>query len=128
VLRAAAACVALALTAGILFGGRAPGATGWIVPPWDKAVHALAYASIAACWCVAAGGRRIVLAIALTVATGGLDEWLQRSLPGLDADLADLIADATGATIGAWITARLVPRAWTMVSRALSLIGRSGRA
>jgi VanZ family protein len=117
--------IALALTAGILFGGRVPGATSWIVPPWDKVVHACAYASIAACWSVAAGGRRVALAIAITVATGGLDEWLQRSLPGREADVTDLVADAVGAAVGASLASILVLRAWQRFRRMRIALGRT---
>ncbi|MBC7781819.1 MAG: VanZ family protein [Proteobacteria bacterium] len=99
---------ALALSAAILLGGREPGAAGLIVPPWDKVVHALTYGALAASWCIGLGGRRIGAAILLAVATGALDETLQRWLPGRDSDFADLAADAIGATLAAWITVHMV--------------------
>jgi len=104
--------VALALSAAILLGGRVPDAVELFAFSWDKLQHALAYAVLAGAWCVAFGGRRAVLAILIAVATGALDEWLQRALPGRQADLADLLADAIGATIGAWLASMFAARLW----------------
>ena len=101
--RLVAAVGALLLTLAILIGGRVPDAVQLMAQFSDKVMHALAYGVLAGFWCVALGGRHRTAAIAAAVATGLLDEWLQRSLPGRQADVADLVADAIGATIGAWI-------------------------
>ena len=58
---------------------------------------------------VASAGRS-PLAIAMSVATGVLDEWLQRSIPGRQSDAADLVADGVGATTGAWLVLPVVGR------------------
>lgn len=98
-----AATGALVLTLAILLGGRVPEAVQLMSRFSDKVLHALAYGLLAGCWCVALGGRRRALAIAIAVCTGLLDEWLQRSIPGRQSDVADLVADALGATVGAWL-------------------------
>lgn len=99
-LRLAAAIGALLLTLAILLGGRVPEAVQVMSRFSDKLLHATAYGVLAACWCIALGGRRSA-AVALAVATGVLDEWLQRALPGRQPDVLDLVADAVGAAIGA---------------------------
>lgn len=115
--------VALLLSAAILLGGRVPDAVELFAFSWDKLQHALAYAVLAGSWCVAFGGRRVVLSIMIAVGTGALDEWLQRALPGRQADLADLLADAVGATIGAWLAAMLAARVWQRLRMAVAARG-----
>lgn len=115
--RVLGALAALVLTAAILIGGRVPDAVELFAFGWDKARHAVAYAVLAGCWCVALGGRRALLAAGLAISTGGLDEWLQRSLPDRQADLFDLLADALGALIGAWLAAKLAGPIWQAVRK-----------
>jgi len=122
VLRAGAIALALAMTAGILLGGRVPGATSWIVAPWDKLVHALAYGALAASWYVGLGGggaRRMLRAVLIAIATGAVDEWLQRDLPGRQPELVDLLADTLGAFAGCWVSSVLLP----LVVRVLRSLG-----
>ena len=108
--RTVAAVGASLLTLAILLGGRVPEAVHVMSRFPDKLLHALTYGMLAGCWCVALGGRRRALAIAMAVATGLLDEWLQRSIPGRHSDVADLVADGVGATIGAWLALPVVGR------------------
>jgi len=112
VLRAGAITLALAMTAGILLGGRVPGATGWIVAPWDKLVHALAYGALAASWYVGIGGggaRLMMRAVLIAIATGAVDEWLQRDLNGRQPVLVDLLSDTLRAFVGSWLSWGLLP-------------------
>ena len=116
--RLVAAAGVLVLTLAILVGGRVPEAVQLVSHLSDKLLHACAYGVLAGCWCVALGGRRRFAAIAAAVCTGMLDEWLQRSLPGRQADVADLVADALGAVAGAWAARPVALRlqqvpAWT---------------
>lgn len=98
-----AATGALVLSLAILLGGRVPEAVELMSRFSDKVLHTLAYGVLAGCWCVALDGRHRALAIAAAVCTGLFDEWLQQSIPGRLSDVADLVADALGATVGAWI-------------------------
>jgi VanZ family protein len=115
--RMVAAVGALVLTLAILLGGRVPEAVHLMSRFPDKLLHALAYGLLAGCWCVALGGRRRALAIAMAVVTGLLDEWLQRSIPGRQSDVADLVADGVGATIGAWLALPVVGRLLSRTTR-----------
>lgn len=104
--------VTLLLTLGILFGlfvlGAQPFAAGLVPPPWDKLAHASVFAVLAAA--IGAGSnlrgwRMIALAVAGAVLVGGLDEWHQVYLPGRQAGLDDLAADAIGGLLGASLLA-----------------------
>jgi VanZ family protein len=105
---------------GLFIGGAQPIAVGLVPPPWDKLVHALVFAVLAAAIGYASGSRgRGMLAIAFfgAVAVGALDEWHQVYLPGRSAGLDDLAADAFGSGVGTallhWCQ-RL--RAWHLVT------------
>ena len=67
--------------------------------PWDKLVHATAYASFATLAWVGLGGRSQVGAVLVAGVIGLLDEGMQYYSPGRMADIHDLIADLMGATI-----------------------------
>jgi VanZ family protein len=90
----------------------------------DKHAHFLAYASLAALLFRAlAGGRRAgltlgrgLVAAVLATAYGVTDEWHQSFVPGRNAELDDLAADALGAVVAVGVL-------W-----AWSIIGRSRRA
>lgn len=77
-------------------------ATGY--PDW--LLHGIAYTALgAACYLgTTAGGRGgiapAVKALAIAVTYGALDEIHQSFVPGRDAALADLLADALGAGLG----------------------------
>jgi VanZ family protein len=70
---------------------------------WDKAAHAGVWAVLAFCVGRALGARprATLVAIALGVGYGVLDEIHQSFTPGRDTSGWDIVADATGAVIGA---------------------------
>lgn len=75
-------------------------------PGVDKLEHGLAYAALGAAVARALGGPpswlgRWGLAAALAIGYGVSDEVHQLFVPGRRFDVADLLADAVGATIGA---------------------------
>ena len=45
--------------------------------------------------------RAAVIAVAISVVFGALDEWHQRLIPGRSTELADWYADSAGAVVGA---------------------------
>jgi VanZ family protein len=69
----------------------------------DKVYHAVEYAGFAGILAVAlrAGGSRFILtrAALLAVLYGLSDEYHQQFVPGREADLADVVADAVGAVL-----------------------------
>lgn len=83
----------------------------WPRPPasldvvgWDKANHALAFASLALCGLLALRQATAVTAAALLAALlawGGALEVLQSFLPPRQGDWADLLADGVGLAAGA---------------------------
>lgn len=104
-LRAVAVLVAVAVPLGLFIGGAQPVAVGLIPPPYDKMVHALVFAVLAAAMGYASGWRgwrMVLLAFGGALAVGVLDEWHQMVLPGRSAGWDDLAADAVGAALGAW--------------------------
>ena len=73
----------------------------------DKHVHLLAYAGFAlvlvralsgGCWAGVTPATALQAAM-MTIAYGATDEWHQSFVPGRDADVRDLIADAVGAAL-----------------------------
>jgi len=75
----------------------------------DKQAHAIVYAVLTGLLCRAlAGGRSsgltagpIAVAVVVAVAYGVTDEWHQSFVPGRQSEVADLLADATGAGLAA---------------------------
>jgi VanZ family protein len=68
----------------------------------DKIVHTGIYALLAGLWrwgLAGAGARPLWLAFGLSTGFGALDEWHQSHVPGRNADLRDLAADAFGAAL-----------------------------
>lgn len=86
-------------------------ATSWPNPHvpnvWsgDKAVHVAMYAGLT--WLVvralspAMTATRVVVVILMAAAFAAADEWHQRFIPGRSTSVADWVADAAGATLGA---------------------------
>ena len=66
---------------------------------WDKANHALAFASLAFSARFAGARRNWPLFIAL-LAYGGVIELLQLNIPNRDGDWHDLLADGVGIALG----------------------------
>lgn len=75
----------------------------------DKAGHGLGYASLGLTVVRAVAGglprpitvRIALVAIAICIGYGASDEWHQSFVPGRTAEIADLFADATGASVAA---------------------------
>ena len=93
--------------------------------PWDKLVHATAYAGFASLAWVGLGGGSLTGPVVVAGVIGLLDEGMQYYSPGRTADIRDLVADLVGATIIVlvlkWLQAaeerrRLVPRVFTAIS------------
>lgn len=86
----------------------------------DKPLHALAYAGLAVlAFRAVAGGlpapvtrRHAAAVLAITIGYGVTDEIHQMFVPGRTAELADLVADATGAAAGL-----IACWAWAIVRR-----------
>ena len=76
---------------------------------WDKVAHVLVYAAIGLSAQFAVHRNlqvhawRVSLGILLTTGFGMVDEWIQAGTPGRFPSVHDLIADAAGAGIGAFI-------------------------
>lgn len=80
--------------------------------PVDKIAHAIVFGILGALVLRAlASGRpslRVALAaIALAAAYGGIDELHQRFVPGRQSSIADVVADAVGASLAVGIAAML---------------------
>jgi VanZ family protein len=104
VLRLLALAAAVAVPAGLFYGGAQPYAAGLIPPPSDKFAHATVFALRAAAVAYASsrrGARMWWLGFAISVLIGAADEWHQTTLPGRAAGWDDLAADAMGAALGA---------------------------
>lgn len=113
VLRVAALLALLILVPGLFVGGAQPVAVGLFVEPWDKVVHCGVFAVFAGLIGVAGGwlrlprGTLLLLAFAGALAIGIADELHQATLPGRQAGLDDIAADALGAAIGTWLLGQL---------------------
>ena len=103
-LRVAMVVLALGIPFGLFVLGAQPFAVGLVPSPWDKLAHGCVFAVLAAAIGLASGlrgWRMVLLAVAGAVLVGGLDEWHQVYLPGRQAGLDDLAADAVGGLVGA---------------------------
>lgn len=102
-LRAVTALLALGIVAGLLMLGAQPFAVGLVPAPWDKLAHAGVFSVLAGVIGLASGLRgwqMFALALGGVLLVGGLDEWHQLYLPGRQAGLDDLAADAAGGLVG----------------------------
>ena len=83
---------------------------------WDKLLHALEYAGLAALFARALLGEglgwtaSVAAAALLAAAYGATDEYHQLSVPLRTADLQDWIVDVVGASLGALACALRAPR------------------
>ncbi len=86
--------------------------------PWhgrDKLVHGAVWALLAALLTLTArrpSARAAALAIVVAAGFGAIDELHQAFVPGRDASVLDLVADAVGASVGALATAWYSARRW----------------
>lgn len=90
----------------LLLGSRPAGdlpSPGW--PGADKAAHFLLYAPLG--WFSA---PPLLRAAGAGLAVGGVDEFLQRSVPGRSSDPFDLLADVLGALAGGLLRRGRSPR------------------
>ena len=74
----------------------------------DKVLHAAVFGALAAMLWVLAGGRAALAVFGLAVGIGVLDEMHQLFVPGREADLKDLLADAAGAAVALYLV-KFVP-------------------
>lgn len=80
----------------------------WLVPPYDKLMHAGVYACLGVFFCFWFKNPRwnakpflyAFLAVILCVAFGALDEFHQSFTPGRSVSLGDVCADFVGGLIG----------------------------
>ena len=85
-----------------------------VLPDWST--HSAAFAILSVLFCRARSGglgpalRRgdAVLAVVFSVLYGVSDEYHQSFVPGRDATGWDVLKDAVGAVIGAWLYARVL--------------------
>jgi VanZ family protein len=87
------------------------------IPHMDKLVHAGAYGLLALLLARALhGSSRAALSVAAVAAClwstayGAVEEVVQRFLPGRSSDVADLVANAVGAALAAWVWQAAVTR------------------
>ena len=69
----------------------------------DKALHALVFGALAAMLWVLAGGRAALGVFLVVLGIGVLDELHQAFIPGREADIRDLLADAAGAALALYL-------------------------
>jgi hypothetical protein len=95
------ACIALsAILVVLLFWlGSMPFAAGLFPDRWDKVAHCLFFGLLAGLLHAGFGGRRALLAVALVMLVGALDELHQGTLPGRSEDIFDWLADAIAASV-----------------------------
>jgi VanZ family protein len=88
-----------------------PGSEVGVPEPWDKVVHAFAYAVLVFTLCLGAGKfrRHVLWAVPIAIALfAASDEWHQSFVPGRTCDPFDWLADMTGTGLAvvAWWRAR----------------------
>ena len=84
---------------------------------WDKALHFVAYGALAVLWVRALHGglrplrpRPTIVAVFLTILYGASDELHQFFVPGRDASVLDVLADALGALSAAGVLGFVLSR------------------
>jgi VanZ family protein len=77
---------------------------------WDKLMHALAFGGVAALLWTGLGCDAPFVTWVLVTFTGAADELHQVFVPGRHADVLDLLADMTGASIALFALHRLAIR------------------
>lgn len=111
---------AIVFASAIFFISSLPGASLPTVAIWsaDKVVHAAVFAVLGLLVALPLDRLKLVerkgwlIAVAALIATayGVSDELHQRFTPGRSPDVADVVADAVGAVIGAWTWVAIVYR------------------
>ncbi|HUJ78734.1 MAG TPA: VanZ family protein [Nitrospiria bacterium] len=96
-------------------------------PNTDKLIHMVEYAGFGAITyhAVSTAGWaphrrwRLILVIMIGIAYGASDEFHQMFVPTRDSDVRDVMADAVGTAIGAWLMAHLTSQ-WKAPNRTTS--------
>ncbi len=105
-LRVITVLVVLGILSGLFVLGAQPFAVGLVPAPWDKLAHGGVFAVLAVAIGLASGlrgWRMALLAFGGAMLVGGLDEWHQVYLPGRQSGWGDLVADAAGGLLGAFL-------------------------
>ena len=93
-----------------LFIGAAPSAQPqWFREPFDKLLHFIYFATIAALFAHGSGAKRFWLPLILVPLIGALDEWHQMSVPGRYASVWDWSADLAGSLTAMYVYWRWHP-------------------
>lgn len=94
---------------------------------WDKLNHACAFAALAAAaWLSVRSPRRRAPALLAVLAYGALIELAQTQVPGRSGEWGDLLADAVGIGVGAWLAAGVLAAAGGDLMRRVRLRARPG--
>lgn len=109
-LQSSAAAAALVMIGSLLKLGETSLAVGLIPSPWDKLAHAGTFGAIALLLWLGCGRRALVACATAAFALACYDEWRQLMLPGREADIQDLIANAIGILAAAWVARQLTPK------------------
>ncbi|MGB2832639.1 MAG: VanZ family protein [Methylotenera sp.] len=95
-LRFLAGCGFFLMLALLFIGGHQPASGHLFTPPWDKVVHFLFYGVLTILAAIAFAKLPLPLLGLLIIAIGSADEIHQLFVPGRQAGLDDLAADAIG--------------------------------
>jgi hypothetical protein len=102
--------VATLMIASLVRLGETELAVGLIPGPWDKLAHMATFGTIAFSLWLALGQRWLYGCAALALAIAIYDEWRQLTLPGREADLADLLANGIGIAFAVLLARYIVAR------------------
>lgn len=114
-----AAALGIVAAMGLLFyfSVHPPSTGGLLRAPWDKVVHTLYYTGVGGLAWVAAGGRSPLPVFLIVGIAGALDETAQSFNPARDANIADWVADMTGALLAVLIVRLLLRLAARLKAR-----------
>ena len=102
--------VATVMIASLVRLGETELAVGLIPSPWDKLAHMATFGTIAFSLWLALGQRWLYSCAAFAFAIALYDEWRQLTLPGREADLADLLANGVGIVLAVLLARYIVAR------------------
>ena len=102
--------VATVMVASLVRLGETELAVGLIPSPWDKLAHMATFGTIAFSLWLALGQRWLYSCAAFAFAIALYDEWRQLTLPGREADLADLLANGVGIVLAVLLARYIVAR------------------
>nr|WP_306441223.1 VanZ family protein [Methyloversatilis sp. XJ19-13] len=102
--------VATVMIASLVKLGETELAVGLIPSPWDKLAHMATFGTIAFSLWLALGQRWLYSCAVFAFAIALYDEWRQLTLPGREADLADLLANGVGIVLAVLLARYIVAR------------------